>query len=144
MNDQTSITSLTAILSVLALTACVGAGHHHSGGHHESTIGEPGKAAGVNRTVRIDMSDAPITRYKLDPNNPPKTDWAEADKLTDDEVRAAALSDPDAQPATSDQFARARRVVRVEFIPSGAKTRSVRKSPHGFPLTLCMISANEK
>ncbi len=58
MNDQTSITSLTAILSVLALTACVGGDHHHSGGHHESAIGEPGKAAGVNRTVRIDMSDA--------------------------------------------------------------------------------------
>ena len=58
MNHQTTNTTLTAILSVLALTACAGGDHHHSGGHNESAIGEPGKAAGVNRTVRVDMSDA--------------------------------------------------------------------------------------
>jgi putative transcriptional regulator len=62
------------------------------------------------------MSDANITRFKLDPNHPPKTDWSAVDKLTDDEIHAAALSDPDAQPATPEQLARARRTVNVQLI----------------------------
>ena len=40
MNHQTTNPTLTAILSVLALTACAGGDHHHSGGHNESAIGE--------------------------------------------------------------------------------------------------------
>ncbi len=60
---------------------------------------------------------AKTVRYKLDPANPPPpTDWTEFDKLTEEEIHAAALSDPDAQPATPQQLARARRVVRVELI----------------------------
>jgi putative transcriptional regulator len=62
------------------------------------------------------MSDAIITRYRLDPSKPHKTDWTEADKLTDEEIHAAALSDPDAQPWTREQLARARRVVDVRLI----------------------------
>ena len=69
------------------------------------------------------MSDDAITkvertvRYTLDPSNPPpKSDWTEVAKLTDDEIEAAALSDPDAQPATPEQLARARRVVNVRLI----------------------------
>ena len=62
------------------------------------------------------MSDEPITRYKPDPAKPHKTDWSEADKLTDDEILAAALADADAQPATPEQLARARRVVDVRMI----------------------------
>jgi putative transcriptional regulator len=60
-------------------------------------------------------SDA-ITRVRLDPANPPKSDWSEVDKLTEEEIHAAALSDPDAQPATPEQLARARRVVNVRLI----------------------------
>lgn len=60
---------------------------------------------------------AKTVRFKLDPTNPPRpSDWTEFDKLTEDEIHAAALSDPDAQPATPEQLARARRVVRVELI----------------------------
>ena len=62
------------------------------------------------------MSDETITRYKPDPANPHKTDWTEADKLTDDEIHARALTDPDAQPSTPEQLARARRVVNVRLI----------------------------
>ena len=62
------------------------------------------------------MSDAPITKYKPDPAKPHKTDWSEADKLTEDELRAAALSDPDAQPATPEQLTRARRIIDVRLI----------------------------
>jgi putative transcriptional regulator len=37
-------------------------------------------------------------------------DWAAFDALTDDEVEAAALADPDAQPLTEVQLRRGRRV----------------------------------
>ena len=59
-----------------------------------------------------DMSDDAITkaktvRVRLDPANPPpKSDWSEVDKLTEEEIHAAALSDPDAQPWTPEQLAR--------------------------------------
>ncbi len=62
------------------------------------------------------MKNGSITRVKLDPANPPESDWREVDKLTEDEIHAAALSDPDAQPATTEQLARARRVVNVQMI----------------------------
>lgn len=62
------------------------------------------------------MRDNAITKYKPDPAKPYQTDWTDADKLTDAEIHAAALSDPDAQPATLEQLARARRVVNVAKI----------------------------
>ena len=62
------------------------------------------------------MSDENITRYKPDPSKPHHSDWTEADKLTETEIHAAALSDPDAQPWTAEQLARARRVVDVRLI----------------------------
>ena len=62
------------------------------------------------------MSAGKIARYRLDPNNPHKTDWTEVDKLTEEEIHPAALSDPDAQPWTPEQLARARRVVDVRLI----------------------------
>jgi putative transcriptional regulator len=44
------------------------------------------------------------------------TDWARLDAMTDEEVMAAALSDPDAQPLTPDRLARMRRVSRVKVL----------------------------
>jgi putative transcriptional regulator len=44
------------------------------------------------------------------------TDWARLDALDDEEVMAAARSDPDAQPLTSEQLARMRRVSRVKVL----------------------------
>jgi putative transcriptional regulator len=38
-----------------------------------------------------------------------KHDWTALDAMTDDEVHAAALSDPDAQPMTDAELARMRR-----------------------------------
>ncbi|RKU07855.1 hypothetical protein C6502_15960 [Candidatus Poribacteria bacterium] len=48
------------------------------------------------------MKEENITRVTLDPNNPSKgeTDWKEVDGLTEEEIHAAALSDPEAQPVT--------------------------------------------
>ena len=38
-----------------------------------------------------------------------KHDWSRADAMTDEEIHAAALSDPDAQPMTPEQLAQMRR-----------------------------------
>jgi putative transcriptional regulator len=43
-------------------------------------------------------------------------DWSRFDALTDDEVHAAALADPDAQPWTDEQLAKARRTPRVKIV----------------------------
>src|SRR5437899_12880303 len=49
---------------------------------------------------------------------PPRgnTDWARLKAMTDEEATAAALSDPDAQPLTTEQLARMRRVSRVKAL----------------------------
>jgi putative transcriptional regulator len=58
--------------------------------------------------------------YELDPVNsgeePPRgeTDWAAVSARTDEEVLAAALSDPDAQPLDSETLAKMRRVSPVK------------------------------
>lgn len=57
-----------------------------------------------------------VTRFKLDPKNPPKTDWRAFDAMTDEERHAAALSDPDAPPASKDQLARARRAPDIKAL----------------------------
>jgi putative transcriptional regulator len=44
------------------------------------------------------------------------TDWARLDAMTDEEVMAAALSDPDAQPLTPERLAKMRRVSRVKVL----------------------------
>lgn len=50
-----------------------------------------------------------MTRYKRDPNNPHKPDWSRLDAMTAEEKHAAALADPDAQPATEEQLGRGKR-----------------------------------
>jgi putative transcriptional regulator len=45
-----------------------------------------------------------------------KTDWAKIGAMTEEEVMAAALSDPDAQPLTRAQLAKVRRVSRVKVL----------------------------
>jgi uncharacterized cupredoxin-like copper-binding protein len=53
-------TSLALVLALsIAAPAALAAGQHAGGhGHADSSIGEPGKAGKVNRTVQIDMTDA--------------------------------------------------------------------------------------
>ena len=43
-------------------------------------------------------------------------DWSRFDALTDEDVHAAALADPDAQPWTEDELAKAERTPRVKII----------------------------
>jgi putative transcriptional regulator len=65
------------------------------------------------------MSKTGTTRVTLKPGEAPpsgKTDWARLDVMTDDEVTAAALSDPDAQPLSPEALAKMRRVSRVKVL----------------------------
>ncbi len=49
-----------------------------------------------------------LVRYRpgIDPEPLDKTDWERVDRMTDEEIEAAALSDPDAQPMTEEELAR--------------------------------------
>jgi putative transcriptional regulator len=55
-------------------------------------------------------------RHSRDTLPSDKTDWARVSAMSDDEVMAAALSDPDAQPLTPEQLAGMRRVSRVKVL----------------------------
>jgi len=59
------------------------------------------------------MSKTGTTRVTVKPGDPlPRgdTDWARLDAMTDEEIMAAARSDPDAQPLSPEQLAKMRRV----------------------------------
>jgi putative transcriptional regulator len=62
------------------------------------------------------MKKGSTTRFRLDSKKPPKSDWRAFDAMAGAERRRAALSDPDAQPATEAQLARARRVPTVRAL----------------------------
>jgi putative transcriptional regulator len=65
------------------------------------------------------MSKTGTTRVNVKPGDIlPRgdSDWARFDAMTDEEVLAAALSDPDAQPLAPEQFSKMRRVSRVKVL----------------------------
>jgi putative transcriptional regulator len=47
---------------------------------------------------------------------PDRTDWARVDAMTDEEVHAAAMADPDARPMTPEQMAKAKPVPRLRTL----------------------------
>ena len=65
------------------------------------------------------MNKKGTTRMTVKPGDPPPrgdTDWARVDAMTEDEVLAAALSDPDAQPLSPEELATMRRVSPVKAL----------------------------
>jgi putative transcriptional regulator len=62
------------------------------------------------------MKKGNITRFRLDPKNPPKTDWRAFAPMSEQERHRATVSDPDSPPATEAQLARARRVPTVRAL----------------------------
>src|SRR5882762_5845102 len=62
------------------------------------------------------MKKGSITKFKLNPKKPPKTDWRAFDAMTEEQRHRAAVSDPDAPPATEAQLARARRLPSVRAL----------------------------
>jgi len=81
------------------------------------------------------MRKGSITRLRLDPKKPPKTDWRAFDAMSEAERHAAAVSDPDCPPATATQLARARRVPNVRTIRRSMKlTQQQFAERFGLPL----------
>ncbi len=62
------------------------------------------------------MKKESITKFRLDPKSPPKTEWRAFDAISEQERRRAALSDPVAQPATEKQLQGARRMPTVRAL----------------------------
>ncbi|MEP7011163.1 MAG: helix-turn-helix domain-containing protein [Acidobacteriota bacterium] len=65
------------------------------------------------------MSKTATTHITLKPGEAPprgKTDWARVNALTEEEILAAALSDPDAQPMGSEDLAKMHRVSPVKAL----------------------------
>ena len=70
-------------------------------------------------TIARRRSDGTLVEVLPDGSTRPlagETDWQRLRAMTDAEVEAAALSDPDAQPLTEEQLARMRRVPRVKTL----------------------------
>ena len=67
------------------------------------------------------MKRESITKFKLNPKKPPKSDWRAFDAMSEADRNRAALSDPDSPPATKVQLARARRVPSVRALRTKLK-----------------------
>jgi putative transcriptional regulator len=67
------------------------------------------------------MKRGSITKFKLDPRKPPRSDWRAFDAMSEATRHRAALSDADAQPATKAQLGRARRVPNVRALRTKLK-----------------------
>ena len=62
------------------------------------------------------MKKGSITRFKLNPKKPPKTNWHVFDAMSEEARHQAVVSDPNCPPATEAQLARARRVPTVRAL----------------------------
>ena len=72
-----------------------------------------------NTIVAKRRSDGTLVQVLPDGATKPlvdKTDWQRLRKMTDEEVHAAALNDPDAQPLTDEAMAGMRRVPRARTL----------------------------
>jgi putative transcriptional regulator len=72
-----------------------------------------------NTIIAKRQSDGTIVRVLPDGSTKPledKTDWARLRAMTDDEVTAAAMTDPDARPMSPEQVRTARRVPRTKTL----------------------------
>jgi putative transcriptional regulator len=73
----------------------------------------------TNIIVAKRRSDESIVQVLPDGSTKPlegKTDWDRLRAMTDEEVTAAAMSDPDAQPTTPEQLRALRRVPRTRTL----------------------------
>jgi putative transcriptional regulator len=65
------------------------------------------------------MSKIGTTRVTVKPGEKPPqgdTDWVRVEAMTEEEIVAAASSDPDARPLNAEQLAKMRRVSRVKVL----------------------------
>ena len=72
-----------------------------------------------NTIVAKVMADGTLVQVLPDGTTlplPDRTDWSRVDAMTEEEIHAAAMADPDARPMTPEQMAKARRVPRVKTL----------------------------
>lgn len=62
------------------------------------------------------MKKGSITKFRLNPKKPPRSDWRAFDAMSEADRHRAAVSDPDVPPSTAAQLARARRVPTVRAL----------------------------
>jgi putative transcriptional regulator len=62
------------------------------------------------------MKKGSITRFRLNPRKPLKTDWRAFDAMSEKKRHRAAVSDRECSPASEAQLARARRVPTVRAL----------------------------
>ena len=62
------------------------------------------------------MKKGSITRFRLNPKKPPKSDWRVFDAMTEEERHQAAIHDQDCPPAIAAQLAKAHRVPAVRAL----------------------------
>jgi uncharacterized protein (DUF4415 family) len=70
-----------------------------------------------NTPIAVTLEDGRVVRGQ--------TDWDAVDALTEEEITAAALSDPDAQPLTKEQLLEFRRVADIPGNNIIEKTRTL-------------------
>ena len=64
-----------------------------------------------------------LVRYRREDLPPSETDWAKVMALTEEEILARALADPDAQPLTPEKLARMK---RASDVPQAKRKRRAR------------------
>jgi putative transcriptional regulator len=72
-----------------------------------------------NTIVAKRQADGTLVQLLLDGSTGPledKTDWKRLRAMTEEQVHAAALTDPDAQPLTDADFARMKQVPRIKTL----------------------------
>ncbi|MGF1641623.1 MAG: helix-turn-helix domain-containing protein [Rhodospirillales bacterium] len=64
------------------------------------------------------MNEKRMKRFAYDPAHPPRddTDWARIDAMTEQEIDAAARTDPDAPPLTAEERAELRPVIDAKTV----------------------------
>jgi putative transcriptional regulator len=73
----------------------------------------------ANTIVSRQKSDGTLVEVLPDGTTrplPERTDWSRVDAMTDEEIYAAAMADPDARPMTPEEMAKAKRVSRVRTL----------------------------
>jgi putative transcriptional regulator len=72
------------------------------------------------RTITVERRGGKLYEVLPDgttrPHKAAKSDWARLDKMTDEEILAAAKADPDAQPFTPAQLKRMRRISPAKHV----------------------------
>lgn len=69
------------------------------------------------------VEEADLSEYDWGKPEPVKHDWSRFNAMTEEEIHAAALSDPDAQPLTEEDFKRMKQSPRSKIVERALRLR---------------------